>query len=316
MRKKLFILVIALAVVFTMSAVPGFAASKQVVEKSSKTYDVRDDGSLEMTRSTVRTFNPNGTVKTVKYTDRWFGTVYDEGGNPEEKWTKSTTESKYTYKNGKVKQLITKDDGKISNKQVYTYKNGKVKSVTLYSYDNGKYTKANVTTYKRTSKKVTEITKDMDGNETYKAIDTLDSKGRTKKSVIYYDGKKEGTYKTTYWKNGNMRKTEYNSIDGLYSNYTKYNKKGLVTEIYYRSGSSEGYQIEDKTEYTYDSNGLLKKAVVTDSETNNGETTVDHYTLTYKYSNWYGSTKKYPKTVWIRKDGKKIQKEVRSYAKI
>ncbi len=314
MKKRLFVLVLALAVVFTFSAVPGFAASKHVVQVSEKTYNIDENGKEEFSNSWKDTYK-NG--KMVGYTSKYVDFNYEwdeETGESIETKEVTEYENTYKYKNGRHTATYVKENGKKSKKTVFTYKNKKLSKITSYNYKNGKYVTDYTAkyTYGKNKETVLYTYKNNPLYKTLKEVTTLDSKGRTKTIVSYEDGKKAYTQKYEYHSNGSLAKTTYKSTDGSYSSVDTYNKKGLLTK--------EVSTYEDSktvNEYKYYTSGLTKQRIETytykDYE-GNEQTDVTKYT--YKYSNYYGSGKKYPKTVKIYRNGEYYQKETRGYKKI
>ena len=308
MKKRLFVLVLALAVVFTFSAVPGFAASKQIVQVSEKSYYDSGDG-LELSSSWKDTYK-NG--KLQKYTFTYISRDYniDDDGNMNVTKSEEKSEYIYTYKNGRRATTVHKENGKTVGKTVNSYKNKKISKITDYNYENGSYKKASVVTYKYTSKKTTITTKYVDGTPEEKEVLEFNSKGRLLKETSYKGGKKTGTWKYTYWDNGNDKKCVYETVEGD-KTVMEYNKKGLITKDTYTSETSKHVST-----YKYNSSGLVSERTDKYTFTSDAGDETTTTTYTYKYSKYYNSNKKYPQLVKIYEGDKLIEKEEKGYKKI
>ena len=308
MKRRIFVLVLALALVLTMSAVPGFAATKHVVQVSEKDYDIDENGTEELTWSWQDTYK-NGLLQ--KYKIKSIDKNYDwneETG--EEIVTKEEIErvTTYSYKNGRTSQTVTTENGKKSSKTVYKYKNKKISTITRYNYDGG-YKKSAVTKYTYGKNKTTSTTTYVGNDPTTKNVSYYNNKGRLTKSEYYIGGKKNSTTTYTYWDNGNMKKSVQKSEESTYT--STYNKKGLEIKTV-----SEYKDSKYVYTYKYNSNGLKTEEVFKSTYKIDGNNQTNTTTTKFKYSNYYGSTKKYPKTVKIYTDGKYTRKEIREYKKI
>ena len=284
MKSKLLIYVLMLAVVFTFSAVPGFAATKQVVQVSEKVYVNGSDG--ESLNSSWKKEYKNG--KLVKKTS------FDYGESREETY-------KYNDK-GKLKTVFIKYEGKKDGKEEYTYKKGKVSKITVYSYSKGDYKKAETVNYTYKSRKITQKTLPKDYSA-FKYVSYYNKKGLKTKMEYYYGDNLINVWDYDYYQNGNIKKV-VNKLDGEIIETSEYYKNGLlkkeVRQLYYGGKNVNTYE--------YDSNGLLKKKVNKYNKTTT--------TYKYKYSDFYGSTKKYPKTVKCYENGKLTSRTERRYKKI
>ena len=290
MKKKLLICVLALAVVFTFSAVPGFAASKQVVQVSEKVYVKGSDG---------------------EYLDSSWKTEYDKKGRITKKTTFNygeNNEETYKYNSkGKLKTVYITFDGEKDRKEEYTYNKGKVNKIIDYFYENGKYNKETTTKYTYKSKKITQKSTAQSYND-FKYVSYYNKKGqKTKMEYSWYtdtnEERKANVWTYTYYKNGNLKKyiNKYGSeiIESM-----EYDKNGLLTKEVRQS-----YGSKTTTTYKYNSAGLVKEKIVKNSD----KTTTKY---TYKYSNYYGSTKKYPKTIKCYENGKLYSRTEKRYKKI
>ena len=222
MKRKILLILLAMAVIFTMSVVPGFAASKKITQVSYKEY-YRSGDEMVLDWGWEETYNSKGQVS--KYVVTFYN---DFGSDP------SINSEKYTYtKAGNLKTTIIKEDGKITGKYVNSYKNGKLSKETYYTYKSKKkeYVKDSYTLYKYTTGKITATEYNKKGKATgTKTITTLDSKKRVKKIVYYYNGKKDTTKTFEYYSNGKLKKDVRK--DSHVTNTNTYNKKGQLKKAY------------------------------------------------------------------------------------
>ena len=312
MKRKSFVIALIIMIVFAFSAMPAAAASKRVVMVSEKVYQINAEGEEELSHSAEDTYSDG---RLTKRSNVWVNYQPNGEGDPTRVETSRITIYKYNTKTGQYKSVINKADGKNSTKTVYKYKNEKLQKTIDYNYVDGSFKKVSETTYKSTSKKSTRVTKYTNGDPDTKVVMTLDSKQRMTKSVEYKDGKVVGTTKNSYYDNGGLKKITYEAADGRISSLTKYNKKGLMTRSVqnYADGT-----LLDHT-YKYDFNGLMTEDKIKQKISgSDGKLDTIEVTHTYKYSNWYGSTKKYPKTakVYRDSDGKCFERIEMKYKKI
>ena len=310
MKRRIFILVLALLVAFSMMPATGFAASK-IVTKSMISYEKRDGEWLEVNKSL---FYYNKKAQETKQINRFYDN-YDDG-------------SRYTYKNdymtaydskGRVKQTIAHRYGTGYFKDVYTYTTkNRVKKIKHYFKEKAKnsykYDGYTIFYYSTKNKKNTEKNYNKNGKLEYKTITTLDSKLRpkTEKTYYYNGGKKElgYTYSYTYYKDGTVKTIEYESDDYEYEQY--FNEKGRIKKEIIDSSDED-----ITTTYYYDGYGRLKKEVTKGTvESDEGTEKVDS-TKTYKYSGYY-KKHKYPKKVLSYWNGEKyaFEKVVYTYKTI
>ena len=285
-----------MAVIFTMSVVPGFAASKKITLVGEKTY-VKDGDEMKLDKEWKETYNSSGRVKKYITKDYYLDDL---------DFYHSTSFS-YTYtKSGKVKTLIVREDGEITGKYVSTYKNGKLSKETYYTYKakKKKYVKDTYTVYKYTSSKITATEYNKKDKATgTKNITTLDSKKRVKKIVYYFEGKKDATKTFEYFSNGKLKKEVRK--DRHVTDTDTYNKQGQLIKNVYDYPNEDMYVT---TKFKYNDNGLLiKKTEVSDDLKT---------TYTYKYSNFYKSKKKYPQLTKIYYNNRLDSKVVSEYKKI
>ena len=314
MKKKLFILVLALAVAFTFSAMPGFAASRQVTQVAEKDYLIDEDGNEYLMNTWENTYEKGRLIKEhSKYINYDFQWDEETGKDIRIKNGSYIYDDTYKYNSKGLKTArYTKDNGKKTNKVSYKYdKKNRIKSETYYSYKNGKYIKDSKVTYTyKPGKTIREVKSYSDSYE-QKVIIYYNSKGRINKEVIFEGGEKTGTTIYKYHTNGNLKKVLWESSNHNDKNIQKYDKKGrMVRDEYIRDGW------ESVTEYKYYSSGLVKERIIDNIRDYGDDIYKEHSVEKYKYSNYYGSTKKYPELVKIYTDGKLTNKEVRRYKKI
>lgn len=301
MKRRMIAALLVMTVLFMFSLSPAFAATKKVTQTAEKDYEYTNSGSTRLTYSWEDTYNTKG-VRT-DFDAKVY--TYPSG---KQKVTKYHTD--YSYKNGKVKTEIRKENGKKTYKNTYTYKsNGSISQDTLWKYNSktGKWVKQSYTkyTYSKTKETITDYNKK--GKVIAKTVMTLDSKGRVTKEVYYEDGDKTSTTTNDYYTNGVIKKAVVKFEDGGKDVY-KYDKKGNMTSSVIET--ADGYVMTST--YTYNDQGLMTKEVMTDTYEDYTNKTV----YKYSYSNFYNSNKKYPKTTIVKMDGEKVEKRVKTYKKI
>ena len=106
-----------------------------------------------------------------------------------------------------------------------------------------------------------------------------------------------------YYKNGNIKRYVNKYSDGETAEKLEYNKDGLLVKE-----TRNLYDGKLVNTYEYNSAGLLKKKVSKYDKTTT--------TYIYKYSDFYGSSKKYPRIVKCYENGKLVSRTERRYKKI
>ena len=298
MKRRVFIIVLALLVALMMMPSVSFAASKIVPTKETQ-FEKRDGEWKKMNVNTYE-YNKKGYESKNVYT--WYER-FDDGS-----YNKYTTTTKRSYDTkGRISKILTTDeDG--TYKDVYTYNTkGKIKKITYSFKKKGgtKYKSRGYTTYSYTIEKETMKTYDQDGKVTMKEITTLNSKGNPKTVKSYWYGELDFTQTYTY-KSGKLSKLVTDWGDTKYVEY--YNDKGRITKEVATG------DVEYTKTYSYDTYGRIKKTVEKgwmESDDGDGDYKM---TYEYKYSGYY-KKHKYPKTVFVYFNGgkKAIEKTETSY---
>lgn len=257
MKRRIFILVLALLVAFSMMPGLGFAATK-IVPKKATTYS-KWGSSWE--QEGTKTYKYDSKGREIKMTNKYLD--WDDIDDDTEEPNTATEVTKTTYtKKGNVKTVILDVDS-WRFKDVYVYKSGKLVKINHYyknTYNNTKYKKENVKTY--TYKKSQIIIKSYAPNYKKtsdwgtKTTETYNSKGLltkseevTKRMSIYYDGsvEKEKNYK------------DYTTITYKYDKYNRLIKETKKTKSLYSDGTKAGSSTKHVTEYKY--SGYYKKRI-------------------------------------------------------
>ncbi len=222
---------------------------------------------------------------------------------------KSTYKYKYD-KNGLLKKELIKSEYMSGDKVVYKRtKAGAIKSVSTYAGKSLIYLTKN--TIKKGNVVKSKEYNVVKGKKKLAAISTYTyyKNGNMKKSV--YDSKEDGSKYTTYYRKNGTRKKSISKSD--YSTYkTTYDKNGLEKEEEFTYGEGE-YKSYGTTTYTYKLNkkGDVVKSVAKEKtqESDRQVTYVTTRTTKYKYDK-HGNILK-EKTTSVRQDGS--NKSVSSY---
>ena len=256
-----------------LMSVPVAAKTKVTVTNKFKSYIYSDNS------------------KKYKLDYQWEDSYNKKGVRTKHNWTsynqetgkadsRTTTTFKYDKK-GNILQAVSKEGKKYTTKEVYKYnKKGQTTRCTSYVWQNGKWKQVGYDSYKTTKTK--QIITQYNGKKKVgKRVLTLNKRGQTT-SMKTYDqkGKLDFSIKYQYDKKGNQIRYEmtYKTPDGTRKSVStmKYDKYGnLIKQTYKDASYSE--------------------------------------TTTYKYSNFYKGNKRYPQTAILKRDGKNVLKERRSY---
>ena len=127
MKRKIAILVLTMLVVLSMTAVPAFAASKQVVELSNKSYIYNLDKDKWYQDGEWKNTYKNGLLKQYERT-----TYFRDEERPSKVTGTYAVTTKYTYDSkNRIKQQET-IGGDWTSKNTYSYKGGHCKTQMLY----------------------------------------------------------------------------------------------------------------------------------------------------------------------------------------
>lgn len=266
MKKWMSRLFTVLFAVLALAGIPAVAQAKTTWVTKTTTHYYRQDGKWVKSYKWENKYNKKG-----KYTG--YKDVYWNGD------TKSTSESTYKYKSGRVVKVTYKSNGKVSSYDKYSYNkkkrlsqvkgynaSGKLLSVSKYSYNGKGYISKIVTTDKQSGNKTTrkytytyysknkikkETVKTSDGYEyTYK----YDKKGR---ETGYTSS--EGYYEKITYSGNKISKREAGNKNGTWKDVSTYNSKGRMTKSTYTSTSSDGTTYKSVTTYKYKiKNGRVK----------------------------------------------------------
>lgn len=296
--KRLLIMALALMMIMAFSAVPAFAAAKEVVQVSDKYYE----------------YDPMGDGYFIEY--EWYKTYesgylkkhknvnYNRDFDDKTKFSTNTTVTTYTYDSGRLMKTLGKTDGKTGRTVIFTYKGKRVKTMTykyagknqsktsfvydskgrlikesVFYYQNSKWVKQsyNIYTYDSKGRIKTDITYEKENGkwtEYGKEIHTYSGKKHTQKH--YEEGKFMSKSVETMNSKGNVTKRVYTSnYDKNGAGYTE-----TTTWTYFKNGEIKTYKSEDSTGFStnvsFRSDGQQKNSITKDD-------THESYT-SYKYN--------------------------------
>ena len=193
-----------------------------------------------------------------------------------------TQEASAASKKGKTKYVVTSTT-RISEDEIFTYKcnyykNGLIKE-EVFSDSSKNVFSRNKKGY------MTAFTEyNAKGERGYAESFTYqyNKKGQPAKKTIYIVSHNEngGTESFTYYKNGKLKKSVYQSPEGDYSYTVTFNKKGHVTSTV---SKGQGSLYVEKYSYKYDKKGNPTKIVSTETWNESGNSGSSTKTEKYKY---------------------------------
>ena len=268
MKRRIFILALALLVAFSMMPAMGFASTK-IVNTSEKTY-TKDNGKWQILNDMTRTYNKKGLESKWDLNAYYFDEQYDEWD-----YYNSYGTSKYTDK-GRLKTYIMREYGVVT-KDVYTYKNGKASQLVHYWKLAGGYYKKTGTasfTYSKKEDVINYYGYEWSGGSLYKKV----TKTKNADGVVIKQVTKD------YYNDTTTTET--------------FNSKGRLTNYKFVEEYDSGRVYTETHKYSYDSYGRVSKMIDTGKTVNSkGKVVKDgtNYSNThiYKYSGYY-KKHKYP----------------------
>ncbi len=284
--KRLLIMALALMLIMAFSAVPAFAATKEVVQVSDKLYEYDPVGDGYFAEYEWHKTYESGYLRKYKNVN------YNRDFDDKTKFSTTTAVTTYTYDSGRLTKALDKTDGLAGRSITFTYKGKRVKTKTykyagknqsrtsfvydskgritkesFYYYQKSKWTRQNYTTYTYDSKgrvKTETFYDKQDGKwvESAKTINTYSGRKHTQKH--YEDGIFMSKSVETMNSKGNVTKKVYTSNYGKNgAGYTE-----TTTSTYFKNGQVKTYKSEDSTGYSYESvyrsDGLEKTRTIKD----------------------------------------------------
>lgn len=291
MKKRILILVGALALGLMLVPAAAPAQAQTIYETTSQTTYTKPNGSWQKAWAMKQSFDSKGRIKKSENTN------YDFNGKTESKF-----KNIYTYDSkGRTKTHKTYEDGKLAHQQKFSYSKNKT---TIKNYNGKKYSYKTVDKFSKN--KSTAIEYDTKGKKINKTITKFDKKGNIKSYAMYAGSKLVYKNVNTIKKGKVTKSVSYNYEDGKLTDKTT---------------TKNSYSGKYTTEKNYDNDGKLFHVTkyYTEKKTNRHITVWEkHYMdgkvvskTTYKVKKFKsGKCKGLVKQITEYQNGSAIQKEV------